>query len=190
MHYRINVNLTEEDYFEFNKFVQFNAPAGKKNFTATRIIMSLLPVIVVILGRISTGFNTELLAEIILMIPLSVLVFFTFKPFVWFFTKIQIKAMMKKGPLYSSVSCIEFYDDHLIEYTSQKQTQSAYSTIKSVFIVNSQTAYIFENAVSAIIVPASVFSSAQEWNGFVEFLSAKAGNVTAVYTKNKNKKGD
>ena len=188
MRYRINVNLTEDDYFEFNKFVQFYASAGKKNFTVARITISLLPVLVVFLGGISSGFNTELLAEIILMIPLSVLVFFIFKPLMWFVTKLQIKSMMKKGPLYSSASCIEFYDEHLIEYSSQKQTQAAYSTVQSVFIVNSQIAYIFENAVSAIIVPASAFPSASEWNGFVEFLSEKVGNVTAVYTKNKIKR--
>lgn len=188
MHYRVNVNLTDNDYFEFNKFVQFNAPAGKKNFTVARTIISLLPFVVVLLHGISDGFNIELLAKFILMIPMCVLLFFTFKPFLWFVTKTQIKAMMKKGPLYSSASCIEFYEDYLIEYTSQKQTQSAYSTMKDVFIVNSQIAYIFENAVSAIIVPASAFSSAQEWNGFVNFLSVKVGNITAVYTKNKNKR--
>ncbi|MBQ8210522.1 MAG: YcxB family protein [Clostridia bacterium] len=183
MHYRINVNLTEEDYFQFNKFVQFYAPAGKKNFTTARIIISLLPVMIAFLAGIHSGFNTELLAGIILMIPVSVLVFFTFKPFIWFTTKLQIKAMMKKGALYSPVSCVEFYDDHLVDYTPQKQVQINYSSFSSAYVVNSGIVYLFENAVNGVIVPISSFSSAEEWNSFINFISSKTGNVTAVRMK-------
>lgn len=183
MHFSINVNCNDSEYLEFNRFVQFHTPSGRKANTPARIILALLPLLIGLYNCVESGFSAAGIISAVLMIPLSVLVVFTFEHYMWFFSKLHIKSLMKKNRLYSPASHMEFYEDYFVDYSSDKQVKTAYSTVQSVYIVNSQVVYIFENAIQAFIVPVASFSSLAEWNGFISFLNAKTGNVNIVNTK-------
>lgn len=137
MLYRFDVNLTEQDYFEFNRFHLFTSHYGKKQFEKSRILISMIPLILRFASYVLSGFAVENLAVCIVYILLSVFIFFISKPLVWFVSKLQIKHMKKQGKLpFTPASTLEFYDDSFVEITPDNKTESKYSLVDSIYIVN------------------------------------------------------
>lgn len=177
MLYRFDVNLTEQDYYEFNRFHLFTSHYGKKQFEKIRILTSVIPLILFILrfaSYVLSGFAAENLAVCIVYILLSVFLFFISKPLVWFISKLQIKQMKKQGKLpFTPASTLEFYDDSFVEITPDNKTESKYSLVDSIYIVNGKMIYIFTNSVLAYMLPVKVFESEEQYNSFMDFITEK-----------------
>ena len=184
MQFRVNVNLTDEDYYEFNKFFQFCTPAGKKQFFKVRILATLIPVLFLLVELIAAPSEEFYIIAVVMMLLLSVVMFLISKPMFWAIAKAQLKKMKKSGKLpFSYLSTIEFYEDYFVEYTQQRRTQEMYSAVNAVYLVNSKTKYIFNSLVSGYIIPVSAFATEAEYNRFVNFISAKTKPVNAVSFK-------
>lgn len=184
MLYRFDVNLTEQDYYEFNRFHIFTSHYGKKQFEKSRILISVIPLILLILrfgSYVLSSFAVENLVVCIVYILLSVFIFFISKPLVWFVSKLQIKQMKKQGKLpFSPASTLEFYDDCFMEITPDNKTESKYSLVDSIYIVNGKMIYIFTNSVLAYILPIAAFASSEQYNSFMDFITKKTKPAIVV----------
>lgn len=174
MLYCFNVNLTEQEYFEFNRFHLFTSHYGKKQFEKIRILATAIPLILWFASYALSGFASENLAVVIVYVLLSGCFFFLTKPFVWFVSKLQIKQMKKGGKLpFTPVSTLEFHNDFFVEITPENKTESNYSLVDSVYIVNGKMIYIFTNSVLVYMLPTSAFVSAEQYNSFMNFITEK-----------------
>jgi len=92
--------------------------------------------------------------------------------------KKQIKLLKGNGKMgYSPSSVIEFYEDNFIEITSENKTESKYSAIERVSIVDNKIMYIHLNNVMAFLLPMACFESAEQYESFKEFIKTKCAKI-------------
>lgn len=178
MSFCFNVNLSQNDYLDFNIFVLFRTPAGRKQ------IMSMRALIFLMFGAVGIAYffmSDSLLQtsifEVLILIALAVFQlnlhrFFTFT------VKKQIKALKKCGKApFSENSVLEFFDDFFTEETNDSKSEIKFQGIECVNVVKSTAVYIHINQVQAVIIPMRIFSSQAELEAFVSFLNEKCKNV-------------
>ena len=175
MKFKFNVNITQEDYIEFNKIVMTDTPAGKKSSKISNLIFISVCAILVLFTLITSKFSGEGFIATGVLIIAFLLVHLTLNKTI---NNLAVKATVKsltkiKGKLpYSENSVLEFYDDVFVEITDENKTESKYSAIENI-IVNENLVVLFINSMQAYIVPTRSFESIEQKNSLVEFLNGK-----------------
>ena len=78
---------------------------------------------------------------------------------------------------YSPISTIEFFEESLIETTPDNKTETKYSAVERVFIVENKVIYMPINNVMAYIIPTACIQSQEDYESFVAFLQEKGLSV-------------
>lgn len=175
MKFKFNVNITQEDYIEFNKLVMTKTPAGKKSSKISNLIFIAVCAIFVLFTLITSRFSTESFIVVTCLIIAFLLVYLTLNKTI---NNLAIKATVKsltkvKGKLpYSENAVFEFYDDVFVEITDDNKSEIKYSAIENVF-VNEKMVILFINSMQAYIVPTRSFESNEQKNSLIEFLNNK-----------------
>lgn len=178
MLYRIDTRLSNKDYLDFNLFVNFCTPYGKKQFAKLRVLFAAIPLFVWFLGVVTSRFENFAWFSLVVEIVLSVILFFAVKPFVRFVTKCNCKKMMKKAKVpFTPEATMEFYNDYFVEESPESRAEIKYSSITQVYLVNSEMIYLFNSAVSAYLIPVSSFSGEDEFKSFMDFIAEKTHPV-------------
>lgn len=178
MKFQFFVNLTEQDYVDYNFFVSMKSPYGKSQRQNLRI--SIATVFLALISLLFLIFDISIftvLFSVLLIIGLILFQIF-FHRYILYCVKVQIETIKKTGKIsYSPFSTLEFYDDYFIENTSENITQQKYSSIERVSIVENKIIYIHINSVMSFIIPISCFVSNEQLNSFIDFLKTKCLNV-------------
>ena len=175
MKFKFNVNITQEDYIEFNKIVMSETPAGKKSSKISNLIFIAVCGILILFTLITSGFSGESFIVAGVLIISFLLVHLTLNKTI---TNLAVKGTVKsltkiKGKLpYSEHSVLEFYDDVFVEITDDNKTETKYSAIENIF-VNENLVVLFINSMQAYIVPTRSFESNEQKNSLVAFLNGK-----------------
>ena len=175
MKFKFNVNITQEDYIEFNKIVMAETPVGKKSNKISNLIFIAVCVILVLFTLVNSNFSGEGFIVTGILIIAFLLVHLTLnKAINNLAMKTTVKSLTKiKGKLpYSENSVLEFYDDVFIEITDDNKSEMKYSAIENVF-VNEKMVVLFINSIQAYIVPTRSFESIEQKNSFMEFLNER-----------------
>lgn len=171
--FKFNVNLTDNDYLEYNKFWNFRSHYGKHQLIFMRVILAVVIGIFVLVSFIQKGFSTSTLVSVIPLLILLTLLEIFLKKYITFTLKSQLNSLKKKGKeAYSPVSTLEFYDDYLVEITENNKTEQKYSSIERVSLING-TVYLHVNNMMAYIIPISSFENKMHYDRFVEFIKTK-----------------
>ncbi len=178
MKFQFNVNVSDQDYLDYNSFWMIRSPYGKKQIKTFRIAIAVLFAIFISISLFSGGFTLEsFLGVIPMVIVLFLAQIFLTKFFSWSL-KIQIKALKKSGKMgYSPDSVIEFSQDSLIETTPDNKTEHKYSAIERVSIVDNKMIYIHVNNVMSYILPLTSFESKEQYDDFLDFIKTKCENI-------------
>lgn len=176
MKFRFNVNLTEEDYYEFNRFHLIKSEFGKKQILKMRIFVAVF-IAVVSLGLLFIGdFTSDAFVQIIPLVLILIIVEAGYVKFSELILKLQLKSMKKSGKMgYDTESVLEFYDDIFVETTETIRTEQKYSVVEKIYINNGKIIYIYVNNVRAYLVPLTSFESKEQFDDFMEFLKQKTG---------------
>ena len=178
MLYKLNINLTEEDYFDFNKFHSFETTHGKKLINKARIFFILAMVVLAALFMIVMGVTTftVIYAAILLLFTLLYMVFF--QKILTRNIKAQIKKLKKIGKLpFDPVSTLEFYEDKMVEITESKRSEQSYDIFERVCIVKDRYILLYHSSVAAYILPVAQINTQGNQKEFVDFLTSKCTNV-------------
>lgn len=178
MKFQFNVNFTENDYIEFNKFQLLRSQYGKKRLTNYRIALAVITCIGILVPLIVGRFRLQ---SFISCIPLLILcsAFLIFiKPLLALSVKGTIKAQKKNGKIaYSPTSVLEFYDDVFIETTETNKTEQKYPSVERICIVDNKIIYIFINNIVAYTLPFASFKGKEEYVAFIAFIKTKCNNI-------------
>lgn len=178
MNFKFKVNISDQDYLDYNTFWMLRAPYGKKQIKNIRIIITAFFAIFILISLFLGNFSANSFLSIIpLLVILLLTQIFLNKYFVWSL-KGQIKTLKKRGKMaYSPDSVIEFLEDNFIETTPDNKTEQKYFAIERVSIVDNKTIYIHINNVMAYILPLSCFESKEQYDNFLNFISTKCANI-------------
>ena len=178
MLFRLNINLSEDDYFDFNKFHSFESMHGKKLIIRTRIFFVLAMIILAALFNFVMGLTTfsVIYTSFLLLFTLLYMVFF--KKVLTRNMKTQIKRLKKIGKLpFNPVSTLEFYEDKMVEITALQRTEQSYSIFERICVVKDRYVLLYKSSVSAYILPVLQIKEQLNQEDFIEFLSKKCTNV-------------
>ena len=178
MLFKLNLNLTEDDYLNFNTFHTFESAYGKKTVIKTRImfilIMALLEVYIIFAfgpTPLGIGYAALLLAFVVLY-----MVFF--KKIVTRNINAQIKRLKKIGKLpFDPVSTLEFYEDKLVEVTPSSRTEQGYGVLERICVVKDRYILLYKSSVNAYKLPVAQIKEQLDQESFIAFLSGKCANV-------------
>lgn len=176
--YKINITLSDQDYLDFNLFMNLESSYGKKQIRTIRIIYLLVVVLSLLIIGIIKKFTTDTLIYVfILLVTLLIIEILLKSSLRKNITKKVTKLLKTNKFLYSSTSIMEFYDDYFTEITKDEKTEVKYTLIEQVSIVNNKMIYIHKNNVITFMIPFSAFTSNQELNSFLEFIKTKFNNI-------------
>jgi len=176
MKFQFNIQMTDEDYWEYHKFWIIRSHYGKKQLLSMKILFTA---VVAFLFFISLFGSHVSFNSFVVMISIIALVFSPFYDFIYgHFLKWFLKSMKKKGKAgYSPFSVMEFYEDHFVEMTEENKTEQKYSAIERISIVDQKTIYIHVNNIMAYFLPFACFQSKEQLDDFLEFIKTKCSNI-------------
>ena len=178
MLFLLNINLSEDDYLDFNKFHSFESVHGKKLINKTRIIFTLAMIVLATLFLLVMGLTTFSIIYATLLLLFTLLYMVFFKTILTRNVKTQIKRLKKVGKLpFDPVSTLEFYEDKMVEITALQRTEQSYSIFERICVVKNRYVLLYKSSVAAYILPLAQINAQINLNDFVDFLSAKCTNV-------------
>lgn len=173
--YQFTIELTEEDYINFNMTHYFNAPMNKKNKFImqyiTPLFMALLaPLFAMFLYKSSNvnpviiyaAFGTGILLYLI-----------RFKKFIRKTIKKNIDKMKKTGKLPFDVSSTLVFGPDVITSASPKSESMVYYSALERIDQDEHAFYVYYSTMQAFIVPFKVFASQEEQAQFKAFIQSK-----------------
>ena len=178
MRFQFDIDLTDKDYNDFNIFWQTKSYYGKKMILFTRILVSVLCIIMILVAVIGGDFSGDAILEFLPGILMLTIMQLLISPFFKAATKLQSKALKKLGKLpYSPHSVLTFYDNSFTEETDDTKTETQYSRIERISIIENKLIIIHTSSLQGYFIPAICFGSDAQYNGFKEFIKTKCAAV-------------
>ena len=178
MLFQLNINLSEDDYLDFNNFHSFESAHGKKLIRKTRIRFILAMVFLAALVVLILGWTTFSVVYAALLLLLTLLYMLFFKKVLTLNIKTQIKRLKKMGKLpFDPVSTLEFHEDKMVEITALQRTEQSYSIFERICVVKNRYVLLYKSSVSAYILPVTQIEAQLNQEDFIDFLSQKCTNV-------------
>ena len=178
MKFQFNVNTTDKDYLDYNKFWMLRSHYGKKQMMSFRIVMAVIFGVYIFILLYGGNFTVDSFISVIPMAILLIIFELLFSSLFVFILKGHLKSLKKKGKMgYSPSSVIEFYEDSFVETTPDNKTEQRYSSIERISIVDNKMIYIHVNNIMAYILPLSCFETKEQYDGFFEFIKTKSANI-------------
>ena len=183
MLYKFDTHMNDDDFFEINKYVMLNSNDGKRNLRTIKIIFPLILLSIWTLLIIRGENPLFLVLTFIGFAIVTVIFLLTIKHTMVGNLKKRIKVMKKRGKLpYSSESVLEFYDDHFVETTTENHSEIKYTAIKSAVLNPDIAVYLFNNDITAYVIPIRYFGSTAALNEFLQFINSKT-DISETVTK-------
>lgn len=185
MDFRYEINLTDDDYLEFNIFHQIRSYYGKKLQGVIRRKLWILCVAIGLFIIAIGDFTPDSLFYGILFAALMFVFSFILKPLFTWSVKRAVKKLKKEGKQrYTPYSVMEFLEETYKEESPNERSEKRYNTIERISIVEGRYIYLHQDSVSAYIIPYTVFKSDDEYRAFINFLGTKCESIDYYLAKN------
>lgn len=178
MIFRLDVTLSDDDYFAFNNFHSFESVQGKKLIKKSRIFFILAMLFLATLFVLMIGFTTFSLIYTLLLFLFTTFYMALFKKILARNIKVQIKRLKKTGKLpFEPVSSLEFYEDKIVEITEAKRTEQAYTVLEKICVAKERYVFLYTSSVGAYILPMAQLDKQLDQEAFLDFLMQKCSVV-------------
>ena len=168
--------VTEKDYIEFNRYHVQNSPAGKKSRKIALYIM-LAALLLVLLTDFLNGNTEKMIYTLIAFVVMGVCVLLLLGPMMRWNVKLSTRIMKKSGRLpYDKQVNLRFEDELIIEKTPMTEVKTSYASLERI-AVGKEGVYLYNSAISAILIPNTVFTNAAQKYDFLQFMHQKT-NLT------------
>ena len=177
MNFKFNVNVTEQDYLNFNLFVATKTPHGKKVMLRSRLLITAAVALALLLVWITRGLSRVSVITTVLIL-LILLYFQAYHNRRMENSLRNYKRGLKKPAKlpFSPVPTKEFNDEAIIDTDENSVTERKYSAIEAIYF-DKNALYIFIGAAEAFILPYSCFVSREQMDAFIAFLTAKRPDI-------------
>lgn len=171
--FEFNYSITEEDYVRFNEHHALTSEAGKKGLLAYRCVIPIISLcFIFVIWAISKDWTLVIIETVFLGILSLVWLLLSKKSYLRSLRR-NIKIIKKNGKLpYSTESTLSFGDTTFTDSSKSISTTYDYSAIEAVWVTPTDI-YIYTSSIQAVLMPFTIFSSVDEINSFIGFLSTK-----------------
>jgi len=167
--FNFTYNLTEADYFEFNRHHTFGNQSTQKVIIVMRIFLAAFMSFIILLNLISGGGMGSLIFPVIL----GLAVIFGFKPLMLLSIKWQIKLIKKQGKLpFGKDVNIRFDEESYVETNEVSETKINYTSLERV-VKGHHVIYLYIGAMQATIIPFAAFETDEQRDDFLTFIINK-----------------
>jgi len=179
--FKFDVNITEQDYYDFNTFNNEESKFGKRLMRAFKLLVGVIGLMAIVMFVVNHDFDIGTLIAVIPIVVVVVLLIVFSKTFMRRVNKKTIQTIQKRGKkLYAPNSTLEFLDEYLVEITPESETKLKYSTVDIAYFVRGEVVYIYINMQQAVILPRASFESQEQWDSFMEFVKGKVKDVSVI----------
>lgn len=178
MPFKLNIFLTDKEYYDFNYLVMTRLKTGKRMILILRILFVVCFLIISATSIYASGLNDETVNTLIGNGIFFLLCELLLIPLFRLLLKIQVRDLKKHGKMpYSQNSVMEFDEEHFIETTDTNKTEHPYAAIEKICVVGEKYIYIFITSVRGYIIPSHSFNSPNQRDEFLEFLKGKCSEI-------------
>lgn len=178
MKFRFSISVTDQDYLDFNKFVMFHTPYGKKQMRMLRIMYAVIGLLGMIVSLMLQGISFFSVFTVLFWIGILVALQLILKPLQNWALKSNIKRLKKSGKMpYSPQATVEFYDDYVIDDDGCAKAQRTYASFERVSVVPGKAVYLHINSLMGYMIPYATFESEEQYGEFLEFIKEKIATV-------------
>ena len=176
MKFSFEINLSDSDYFDFNKFIIYHK--RKQLINLSRLIVAIMYFVFALFFALWLKDGPILILAEVIWLLAAVLLFVFTKQHHLLSVKKQIKSFKKKGKqLYSPVSYMEFYDDFFCETTENEKNELKYEAIESVSIIKGKIIYLHKNDAINFLIPVICFETNEQYAAFISFIKTKCPKI-------------
>lgn len=160
---KLNYNLTDEDYIEFNEFHQLvHSEIGKRNLFFLRLIGPMISILAVIIFILARAEVMLIIAEVIALFIFSVVwVLLAKKIMRRGIRKTILKMKEKEGLPFSEETTLNFAEDQIIEISKNQELKVDYAKIEDI-CETEKAFYIYISSMQALIIPKRVLDQEME----------------------------
>ena len=175
-----DVDITEDDYINFNIFTTFNSEQGKKMILMGRMLgicISLLVMLVLVIAGASTYL---IICEAVFLTIFSIVIFFRYPGMVKKRIRKGIIKMKDEGKLpYVEKATLEFREDELFENRMDGTKLMPYTDFIDACVTD-DCIYLRQGAQMAVLLPKRCLGDRE--GELLEFLATKM-KITREYNK-------
>ena len=174
--FEFDYTVSEKDYIDFNRYHAQNSPAGKRARTIAIYIM-LAALLLVLLSDIFSGNTGGIIYTLIAFLVMGIIMLLLLGPMMRWNIKLSTKLMKKSGRLpYDSQVNLRFEDELIIEKSPMTEVKTSYAKLERI-AVGPSGVYLYNSAISAILIPNTAFTNAAQKYDFLQFMHQKT-NLT------------
>lgn len=175
--FQFDVELNDNDYYEFNKYHILNSQTGKDTLKGFRFLVPTICAVIIIILCIAQSDFMLIIIEVIVLTILSVISFFfsdSFaKPLLLRSIKKEIMNLKKTGKLpYSPKASLTFDDNSITEITPEMETKVNYLVVERIVTVETAV-YVYFSSAQAFIIPLTAFADKENRIQFMAFIQSK-----------------
>jgi len=182
--YTFKVNLTEQDYFNYNLFHVRNTIIGKKTYNSLRILfISLFILLTAVLFIVDDLYVYIILGPFVIAYGIYYIGFFNHAYMK--LIKSNVKKHKKQGvKLYEESFQITYDDDSYTLKIDNSEVKSSYSKISDIFEGN-HCFYLYENKLAANIIPYHSIGDENDVESFRKFIYLKKIDASIIESNKK-----
>ena len=173
--YKFEFDLTRNQYIEYNTYHQNHSPFFKQKNMLSRIGLPIVFLAIFIFAvAIGLDFSKAVIMAVVFII-ISLIYNLFFDQFNTMTLKRKIKEMEQEGHApYQKHSELIFNDDSFTEIIPDDENVVPYGKIERIVELKNLL-LIYVSALTACIIPISVFTSQDQKEEFISFLEEKSG---------------
>lgn len=170
--FEFSYTVSENDYIEFNRYHVQNSMAGKRSRKIALYII-LAALLLLLVTDIISGNMGKITYTLIIYLVIGILMLLLLVPMMRWNIKLNIKLIKKSGRLpYENEVYLRFEDDLLIDKTPLTEIKTSYAKLERI-AVGTSGVYLYNSAISAILIPNSAFANAAQKYDFLQFIHKK-----------------
>ncbi len=183
MKFTFNIEMSNQDYYEYNKFMFLKSAYSKNAILLYKVLITVVFAAIILFELFDGKFTAY---AFISAIPAAVLmvVWLQFDKIYCAALKSTVKHMAKKGKLlYSEHSYMEFFEDYFTEVSDTEKSEKKYTAIERISIIENKAVFIHINRAMSHMVYKKCAETDLQYAEFVEFIKTKCENVD-IYKEN------
>ena len=178
MDFKFNVELNDNDYYEYNKFISLKSYYGKKQILTFRLCIGAIFLIAILINLIVGGFSSEAFIGVIPILIMLLIFELLVIPYFKLALKLSMKSIKRRGKLaYSQKAVLEFTEETFSEETEESRTENSYSSIERISVLEKNKIYIHISSMMSFILPFEAFENEKTAKEFLSFLETKCEKI-------------